>query len=90
MGLEGIIGLVVMPTILYLKKAVNWLDDLPIVTFIIVGALAYGVTVVYIGFTTGVWAPEIPPEMVEIVKTQMLVALGLKAGHKTYKKKLEN
>lgn len=85
MGLETLLGLVVMPTVLYLKKVAKFLDELPIITFIIVGLLSYGMTVVYVGFTTGIWAAEIPPETVEIIKTQMLIAIGLKTGHKTYK-----
>lgn len=82
---SALVTVLIIPLINYLKKHSKFFDEVPAATFVLMGVLVYGVTVVYTGMTTGAWVFA-GSVLFTMVLNNAWVAVGGKVVQKTYSK----
>lgn len=79
---SALVSVLIVPTIQYAKKHWKLVREVPMVAFVLMGILVYGVSVLYQGVVFGSWEFA----SANIINTAImngLLAVGIKVGLKT-------
>jgi len=82
---SALVSVLVVPTVQWLKGHVKLFEEVPLATYLLMGVLVYGVTVLYTGKTTGAWVFA-GADLFNTVLDNAWIAVTGKVALKTYQR----